>query len=37
MFQNEQSAKGTTLYTHYCMHCHGERPENKMRDSIGPL
>ena len=24
MFQNEQAAKGKKLYTHYCMHCHGE-------------
>ena len=24
MFQNEQAAKGQKLYTHYCMHCHGE-------------
>ena len=24
MFQSEQSAKGQRLYTHYCMHCHGE-------------
>jgi mono/diheme cytochrome c family protein len=24
MFQNEQAAKGHKLYTHYCMHCHGE-------------
>ncbi len=24
IFQSEQSAKGQRLYTHYCMHCHGE-------------
>ncbi|MET0517031.1 MAG: c-type cytochrome [Nitrospiraceae bacterium] len=24
MFQSEQSARGQRLYTHYCMHCHGE-------------
>lgn len=24
MFQSEQAARGQKLYTHYCMHCHGE-------------
>lgn len=24
LFQSEQVAKGQRLYTHYCMHCHGE-------------
>jgi len=24
MFQSEQAAKGKRLYSHYCMHCHGE-------------
>ena len=24
LFEDEQTAKGRKLYTHYCMHCHGE-------------